>query len=231
MCGPRIFLLWGNNAAYKWTTTVLQKAFEVMEKGQELIFRKKFKVIFSLHLPKIVKVHFTSATRQDGFYMTNPLPLNTHTFAHTRQWDKLCLATVIRWHVSCTAAANTRSAYRKQADKSTSTGTQPLLSSEAESHSPGCMFVILNMKQLHSLTQATLLLNLGFVVKKKSLSFPMFSLSWRKHLSISWWTFLLPTFFQADFCSALMARWGINWWSYTWMNKLVDQLVPEYIYI
>lgn len=79
MCGPRIFLLWGNNAAYKWTTTVLQKDFEVMEKGQELIFRKKFKVIFSLHLPKIVKVHFTSATRQDGFYMTNPLPLNTHT--------------------------------------------------------------------------------------------------------------------------------------------------------
>lgn len=128
-----------------------------------------------MFLPKIVKVHFTSATRRDRFYMTNPLPQNTHcTYTLVRQVHRECSATLIRRHVSCTAAANTRSAYRKQADKDKSKSTQPLLSSEADSHPPGCMFVILNMKQLHSLTQAALLLNLAFEVKMKFLLSPVF---------------------------------------------------------
>lgn len=62
-------------------------------------------------------------------------------------------------------------------------GTQSLLGSEPDSHPPGCMFVPLNMKQLHSLTGATLFLSLTFEVEKKILSFPMFSPAVRKNFN------------------------------------------------
>lgn len=82
--------------------------------------------------------------------------LNTH--AHTRRQTHCeCLDTLIQWHVLCTAAANTRSAYRKQADKDKSkrTNTQRLLSSAAASHHLAYMFGILNMKHVQPSTSHT----------------------------------------------------------------------------
>lgn len=123
--------------------------------------------------------------------MTNPPALNTHVLTYTpvRQVHQEQSAATIRRNVSCTAAANTRSAYRKQADRDKSKskqarGTQRLPSSEDDSHQPGCMFVLLNMKQLHSLTQATRLPSLTFEVKK-FLSFPCFPLLREKKTSVA----------------------------------------------
>lgn len=63
--------------------TVLKLTSKGYKKNKTLrLSKKKIKVVF---LPKIVKVHFTGATRQDRFYMTNQLQLNTHLHTHASE--------------------------------------------------------------------------------------------------------------------------------------------------
>lgn len=80
------------------------------ERGIHIVF-----VLFSFSLLKIVDHFLLVQQGNTDFYMTNPLLLNrVHRYTPVRQVRCECLATLIRWHISRTTAANTRNAYRKQ---------------------------------------------------------------------------------------------------------------------
>lgn len=105
---------------------------------------------------------------------------HTHVYAASRAgWLGVCWATF-----SCTAAANTRSAYRKQAgeDKSRSDGAagHAIAARVCGPLSPGprCVFVLLNMERLHSRTAAAPLLSLPFEAKTKASSHASFWFFW-----------------------------------------------------
>lgn len=160
------------------------------------------------------------------FSVQNPLRVNTHIpLAHTTlKTGSLWVLGTFHAPLLQTWEVHTGNRPTRIKARTPAWGTQlRFFLSAAASHLPGFMFFILNMKHLHIHAASQ-----SCILNKKD-PFPCsvknFKSSWTNQTS------LLHTSLQADLCSALIVHWGINWSSYIWMNKLVGQLVLEYIYI